>query len=163
VAAVALLIAAAAIPAWWVQRSAAERWEELGVQSAASTNPDVRIAALQSLGKMTDVSDRGRAAVLEAMSDETPLIRNTAAIVAGEAGSDGSVYLTELRVLQRNDPDDGVRSAATVAIRQIETVPRSVGSSWPAVVALLIAVVGSAVWYFRIKRPGATKSAASPG
>jgi serine/threonine-protein kinase len=158
-AAVALLVAAAAIPAWWQQRSAAQRWEELGVRTAANADQNVRIAGLHSLGQMSDVSDRAAGAVREAMSDPSPPIRTAAATVAGEAGAAGSVYLTELWLLQRDDPEDSVRSAAAASIRKIETAPPSGGSGWPAVVALLLAVIVASVWYFKLKRNAASKAA----
>jgi serine/threonine-protein kinase len=150
--AVCLLIALLAVPAWWSARSAARQWEDLYVQAASDPNEYVRASALNNLARMTAVSDKAAAAVDRAMTDDEAANRRTAAAAAGNAAGDGYIYLARLKLLQKNDPDDMVRTAATESIRLIETAPEPAGSRWPAVGALAAAIIGALLWYFRIKR-----------
>jgi serine/threonine-protein kinase len=151
-AAVCLLISSIAVPAWWSARTAAARWEELSLGSASDSNEFVKAAALHNLARMTAVSEPSREALDQAMTDTEPAVRKTAAIAVGEIGADGYPYLARLKLLQKNDPDDFVRNAATESIRLIETAPEPRGGGWIAVSAFVAAIIGATLWYFRIKR-----------
>ncbi|MBL8851125.1 MAG: protein kinase [Planctomycetaceae bacterium] len=151
VAAIAVLICAAAVPAWWTQRKTLERWENTWIQAAANGDDAARVQAIANLASMSDVSARSRAAVIEALNDPSPRIRRVAVEEARRSGAHGNEYIVELWMLHKSDPDDGIRLSAQEAIRDIEMASPKGGSQWPAVVALLAAVIGSAVWYFRMK------------
>jgi serine/threonine-protein kinase len=162
-AAICLLISLIAVPAWWSARTTTQQWEELSLRLVADPNEYVKAAALHHLAKMTAASERSRKTLDEAMTSEQPVVRKTAAVAAGEVGADGSPYLARLKLLQKNDPDDAVRTAATESIRLIETAPEPRGNGWIAVSALVAAIIGATLWYFRIKRaPRPTPTPAQP-
>lgn len=150
--AVCLLIAVVAVPAWWSARSTARQWEELCVRSIADQNESIRVAALNNLAQMTASSQRAASILDRQMIDEQPATRRDAVVATGFAAGDGDVYLARLKLLQKNDPDDLVRAAASESIRLIETAPDAGRSGWPAVGALLAAIIGAALYYFRIRR-----------
>lgn len=152
-AACTLLFAALMASAWWTERGAARKWEELWLQAASNSNEQVRVAAVRSLVTMSGDSERAGQTVGKAMSDESALVRRTAAEVAGEAGADGYIYLAFLKLVRNSDPDDFVRIAASGSIEKIEQAPEAAGSRWPAVGALVAAIVGAGLWYFRMRRP----------
>jgi eukaryotic-like serine/threonine-protein kinase len=149
---VCLLVAIFAVPAWWSARSTARQWEELCVRAAADQNEYVRSAALQNLARMTASSQQAASVLDGAMKDEQPSNRKAAAAAAAAAAGDGDIYLARLKLLQKNDPDDLVRTAASESIRSIETAPEPRSSRWPAVGALLAAIIGAGLYYFRIRR-----------
>ena len=150
-AAAMLLTAAVTTPAWMSQRAAAQRWETFAVEATAAPQPAARIAALRIVAQMADESEPARQAVADALHDENPVIRRSAASAAGAAEGRATTLLAALHIIQREDANDAVRSAATAAVMRIESAPHPKTNRWPAVIALLIAVVGMAAWYFRIK------------
>ena len=101
---------------------------------------------------LRSASEQAPAVLDRAMTDDEPVNRRMAATAAGAAAGDGDIYLARLKLLQKNDPDDMVRTAATESIRLIETAPEPRSSRWPAVGALAAAIIGALLWYFRIKR-----------
>lgn len=159
IAGIALLAALFAVPAWWSERTTVHRWEATWIEVATHKDAGVRIVAVENLAKLSAVSQPACDAVIRAMHDKSWDVRMAAVRVAGEVGADGAPYLQELKLLQRDDENDQVRNLAAVSARSIRTAPAPSGSTWPAVVALLTAVVGAVAWYFRIKR--APKAAAA--
>lgn len=157
-AAVAALIVALSVPAWWQARSTARRWEDLWVQAASHQDEKVRVAAVKSLSEMGLVSERAVHTVGKAMSDESAVVRQTAVEMAGEQGAAGWPYLAFLKLAQKSDASDFVRIAADESINKIQDAPPPAGGRWLAVGALLAAIIGAALWFFRLKRGPHTPS-----
>jgi hypothetical protein len=146
-----LLTAAVTTPAWMAERDIVGRWEDSAIKLSTSPEPAARIGAFRVLAPLSDSSQRARQVVSAAMQDESPMIRSGAAAAAGAAGAHARPLLTDLHLLQRDDPNDAVRNAATSAVMAIESSPQPRGNQWPAVIALVMAVIAAALWYFRIK------------
>lgn len=160
-AAVALLILTFALPAWWQERTAARQWEDLWIKAASDRNEHVRVAAVQSLVAMGSVSERAADTVRKAMSNDSPLVRLAAVERVGETGAEGAPYLAFLKLAQKSDPDNLVRLAAGASIAKISSAPPPPAPSghWAAVGALLAAIIGAALWYFRLRRSPGTSAA----
>lgn len=153
-AAAILLTAAVTTPAWKTQREISRRWEELAIQSAASPNFIVRNQGLRMLAQMADTSERARDTLAEALRSDDSAIRASAANAAGAAGASARSLLAELHIVQRDDPDDDARNAATAAVMKIDQSPEPKKNRWPVIVTLLIAIVGAVAGYFWINRSG---------
>ncbi|MFO1094733.1 MAG: protein kinase [Planctomycetaceae bacterium] len=152
IAALACLAALFGVRAWQLERANARQWEAMWIDTATHQDPDIRILAVRKLAKMSAVSPLACEAVSRAMRDTSWDVRRTAVQAAKDAGAEGGPYLQQLKLLVRDDDNDQIRNLAARAVEAIETAPPSAGSAWPAVAALLAAVIGAIVWYFRIKR-----------
>ena len=99
-----------------------ERGVSLLITLTQDASPDIRRTVAESLGKIGDRS--ALPAVLPLLADPTPAVRAAAAQALGRMASpeDGDVLVRLTRALE--DPSDGVKQVAALAIGDIEPPPR---------------------------------------
>jgi hypothetical protein len=114
------------------ERLAERQRAELVVRSVAALKSDSiqgRAYAAHDLGQLAESGHRPKdldaavPALIEALSDATPMVRGTAATALGKLGASARAALEKLDQLANNDPAPGVRRLASEALQEIRGQP----------------------------------------
>ena len=125
-----------------------QRWEEQTLQQLESGDFQIQIETLQLLGQIGSESPRGLIGIGQSLEHENAEVRCAAVDALGEVGAGARSYVTALIRAKNNDPDPRVRSAAQLAIQEIQESPRESQFWLLPVLFSVLAVAAGAVWYW---------------
>lgn len=126
--------------------------EKLWVQALGKSELPIKLEAYRSLGEIAKVSGHHLETLKAGLNDTNPEIREVSAQAIGVAGGRAKTLLPSLFNVLKNDPDNRVREAASVAAAKLESAKIERSFPWGAVFIACILVATGGTLYIQWRR-----------
>lgn len=130
------------------------RWQSEWLSAAHSTNKDVQLAAVETIGHMTEHSPRNLALLVQLAENahNNIEVREASIRAIGEAGGYAKLHLPALIRIQKEDPQQSIRDVAEQALSAVKQAPAVGKGGWTGLLLgglLLATLAGTGYWLWR--------------